>query len=111
DLHSFPTRRSSDLNCANLDQHFGLGDAAVADSFAITWPSGRRETWAAVAADRFLPLVEGTGTVGVGAPAGPAELRLAGPVPNPCRGAATLRFTMPAAGRARVEVFDVRGRR
>ena len=98
-------------NSANLDQHFGLGDAAVADSVAIAWPSGRRDTWAAVAADRFLPLVEGTGTVGVEPAVAPAGPRLAAPVPNPCRDATILRFALAVAGRARLEVFDVRGRR
>ncbi len=98
-------------NCANLDQHFGLGDAAVADSIVIAWPSGRREAWAFVAADRFLALAEGTGTVGVEPFAPELALRLAAPVPNPCRRTAALRFTIPAAGHARLEVFDVHGRR
>ncbi len=52
-------------NSQNLDQHFGLGDAAVADSLVIEWPSGRRDTWAGIAADAWLVLDEGSGTVAV----------------------------------------------
>ena len=38
-------------------------------------------------------------------------LALAPPAPNPARGNVTLRFTLPAAGRARLAIFDVTGRR
>lgn len=43
-------------------------------------------------------------------PGAPLELALASPSPNPMRGATTCRFTLPAAGRARVTVHDVAGR-
>ncbi|MFI5371854.1 MAG: FG-GAP-like repeat-containing protein, partial [Candidatus Eisenbacteria bacterium] len=100
-------------NSQNLDQHFGLGDAPVVDSLRVEWPSGRRDTWAAVPADRLLILDEGTGTVGVGNPgAGVASALTLEPArPNPCRGAAILSFTLPRDGRALIEVFDIRGRR
>jgi beta-lactamase superfamily II metal-dependent hydrolase len=42
---------------------------------------------------------------------GPAVLALARPRPNPSRGTALLRFSLPAAGHARLEVVDVSGRR
>ena len=43
-------------------------------------------------------------------PPAPAVLALQA-APNPFNPATTLRFTLPTAGRARVEVFDMRGRR
>ena len=42
---------------------------------------------------------------------GPSVLALARPTPNPSHGAARLRFSLPAAGDARLEVLDVGGRR
>jgi hypothetical protein len=50
------------------------------------------------------------GTVGVGDHV-PALLALARPMPNPARGTTTLRFSLPSAGIARLEVLDVTGRR
>jgi hypothetical protein len=50
------------------------------------------------------------GVVAVGGKGGGA-LALAAPFPNPSlRGSVTLRFTLPTAGSARVEIFDVAGR-
>jgi len=52
----------------------------------------------------------GEATAGVGG-AGPALLALARPQPNPSRSTTLLRFSLPAAGRARLEVVDISGRR
>ena len=49
-------------------------------------------------------------TAGVGG-SGPAVLALARPQPNPSRGTTLLRFSLPAAGHARLEVVDISGRR
>jgi hypothetical protein len=50
------------------------------------------------------------GVVAVAGEAG-SRLALAAPFPNPSqRGSVTLRFTLPTAGSARVEIFDVAGR-
>lgn len=42
---------------------------------------------------------------------GPATLALAGPFPNPARAGSRLSFTLPQAGRATLELFDVDGRK
>ncbi len=42
---------------------------------------------------------------------GPAVLALSRPQPNPGPGATVLRFSLPAAGRARLEIMDLAGRR
>jgi hypothetical protein len=47
--------------------------------------------------------------VAVDGPAGP--LALAAPVPNPGHGATSLRFVLPQAGRATLEIVDASGRR
>jgi len=46
----------------NLQAHFGLGDAAVIDSIDIRWPSGAREVFTGVAADRHLSVAENDST-------------------------------------------------
>jgi hypothetical protein len=100
-------------NSGNLDQHFGLGDAVWVDSVRIEWPSGHRDTWKNLPADSLYFLTEGSAPTGVGGdPRGSAHgLRLEAPRPSPSRGTASLRFSLPKAGRAILEVFDVRGRR
>jgi hypothetical protein len=41
--------------------HVGLGAAAAPSDVVVDWPSGRRETFAAVPPDRYTTLTEGTG--------------------------------------------------
>ena len=45
----------------DLRLHFGLGDAAVAESVEVEWPEGLRETFENLAARKVHRLVEGTG--------------------------------------------------
>jgi hypothetical protein len=47
----------------------------------------------------------------LGVPGDRAVLALSRPAPNPAHGGTTLHFSLPAAGRVRVEVVDVAGRR
>ena len=42
----------------NMQLHFGLGDAAVADSILVEWPSGLFDAFSNVAADRHLSVAE-----------------------------------------------------
>jgi len=98
-------------NSGNLDQHFGLGDAAAADSLIVDWPSGHRDTWANVPVDRFTILTEGTGTVSVPDERPLAPLTLLAPSPNPCRDRTAVEFRLARDTDVRLECFDVRGRR
>jgi beta-lactamase superfamily II metal-dependent hydrolase len=54
--------------------------------------------------------VIGTSSAGVG-DGGPVLLALAPPAPNPAMGAVSLRYSLPVAGGARIEVLDMLGRR
>lgn len=51
------------------------------------------------------------GTVDAGGASRTATIALAPPAPNPARGSTTLRFALPRASDARLEVFDAAGRR
>jgi enediyne biosynthesis protein E4 len=42
--------------------HFGLGDATTIDSIEVHWPSGMKEKFVTVSADRIVTLTEGQGT-------------------------------------------------
>jgi enediyne biosynthesis protein E4 len=53
---------SAYLSGQSLVQHFGLGDAAVADRVEIVWPSGERSRLARLPADRRYVVVEGEQT-------------------------------------------------
>ncbi len=54
-------------------------------------------------------LLQPTGGLAVGP--GADALAFSGPIPNPARGSAVFRLALPAAGPARVAVFDLAGRR
>ena len=41
--------------------HFGLGALSTADELEVTWPSGRRETFLDLQADRVVEIREGEG--------------------------------------------------
>lgn len=53
---------SSYISSSDLRLHFGLGSASAVDRIEIFWPSGIEETFAPSGIDRFVTLVEGTGT-------------------------------------------------
>ena len=48
----------------DLRLHFGLGSAATADRVDVRWPSGGREGFQSVAADRVITILEGRGITG-----------------------------------------------
>ena len=53
---------SSYVSSNDLRLHFGLGAAAVVDKIEVLWPSGNNESFKPVGVDRFVALVEGSGT-------------------------------------------------
>jgi hypothetical protein len=46
------------LGCNSLNAHFGLGDATVAETVRIEWPSGAVQEFQRVAAKQFLTVTE-----------------------------------------------------
>jgi hypothetical protein len=52
---------SSYLSQNDLRLHFGLGDAVLASSVHVFWPSGKNETFKDLAADFIYTIVEGSG--------------------------------------------------
>jgi hypothetical protein len=54
--------QSSFLSCNDFRLHFGLGNALLAD-VTVRWPSGQRESFTALKADRLYTLKEGRGIV------------------------------------------------
>lgn len=97
-----------------LDVHFGLGDATQVEQLTIRWPSGTVDMFSDVSADQFLLATEGGALVPVSASEGPpapaAESLRLGIAPNPAHDMATVRYTLPEAGAARIAVYDMRGR-
>jgi hypothetical protein len=92
-----------------LAVHVGLGDAAVVDTLRIEWPSGGVDVATGLAADRRIRVEEGV-TPSNAPPADQSGLRLGTPVPHPVRGPATISFTLPSPGPARLTLWDATGR-
>ncbi|HLX76640.1 MAG TPA: ASPIC/UnbV domain-containing protein, partial [Terriglobales bacterium] len=47
------------LSQSDLRAHFGLGKATVVDEVEVSWPSGLRQCFQHVAADKFYVMEEG----------------------------------------------------
>jgi hypothetical protein len=93
-----------------LRAHFGLGDAAVADSVVVEWPSGVVQVLTATAADQSLVITESAAVDAAPAPAAPrTELRLLHP--NPFRSSVSVAYSLARPGAVDLAVYDVAGRR
>lgn len=93
----------------NLELHFGLGDATVASTVQVEWPSGTIDILTGVAADQHLVVTEGMSTSSVGNDHGAQGLRL-DVAPNPFRMETQLSFTLDNAQSVQLEMFDTAGR-
>jgi hypothetical protein len=49
------------LAASDARVHFGLGGSTAYEALVVQWPSGRRETWTGLGADRTVTLRQGTG--------------------------------------------------
>jgi hypothetical protein len=95
----------------NLVAHFGLGDAVIADSVVVTWPSGTIDVWPDVAADNAVTLTEGeTVSVEGSGYEQPERTWLHQNYPNPFNPSTVIRYDIARAGNARVDLFDTIGR-
>ena len=102
---TFPDLAAGQVTAVELVvQPVATGEMVVAS--AVTTSSF--DAFAANDADAVSVTVALVGTEG--GPGTLTEPTLAAPSPNPARGAVTLRFGSPAAGRADVRVFDLLGR-
>jgi len=70
---------------SDLRANFGLGTSRIAEEVEVRWPSGLRQLFRNVAADRFYMIVEGHDRLQTQAfspsPGGRQSLRLAGQMP------------------------------
>ncbi len=57
---------SSYLSSSDQRLHFGLGAETTVSRIEVQWPSGQLESFTAAAVDRFVTIVEGTGTKAAG---------------------------------------------
>jgi len=96
----------------NLDQHFGLGNAAVIDSLKIEWPGGTNDVYTGIGADRIIVAREGTGLSGTDDKRGslPALDRLLQNYPNPFNPATRIGFMVARPGVTTLKVYDQTGR-
>jgi hypothetical protein len=87
-----------------------VGTAVELDPHATVW---RHEVLASGARPYRLGLIAGTADYvrSAGDPSRPARVTLDPVAPNPSRGAQRVRFGLPRAAAARLEVFDASGRR
>jgi ASPIC/UnbV protein len=90
--------------------HFGLGDAAVADTVRFEWPSGQVDVLTSVAADTLLSIVEGQTTADVPVSSGSEASGRIQIMPSPLAGRGSVAFWSAHTGSARVTLHDVQGR-
>ncbi len=116
-INGNPVWQMREVNAQNTFQgqndlrvHFGLGDAAIADSIIVTWPSGNTDQFQGYAANAFYKVTEGSGVVDLLVkPAGQGQTVAL--YPNPCGD--VLRFSMNTElvnSPFKAEIYDVSGR-
>jgi hypothetical protein len=94
----------------SLFTHLGLGNAQLADSIVVQWPSGIVDVLTHVDADGVVTVTEGsTLSVEDHQRELPETIHLYQNYPNPFNPSTTIRYDLNSAGVVRVEVFDILG--
>ncbi len=97
----------------SLNAHFGLGDAAAADSVIVRWPSGIVDEFTDVAINQYVTVVENGTITSIeenGAETPPADFYLANNYPNPFNPQTTITYHLKKAGQVELTVFSTTGR-
>jgi len=96
-----------------LEQHFGLGNAAIIDSIKIEWQSGNTSVFTNVAVNKFYKAIEGQSTlVGISNnnSVKPDEYKLNQNFPNPFNPATKISFTLPKKDFASIKIYNSVGK-
>lgn len=89
--------------------HFGLGAVTRVDSVTVHWPDGGYQVVHELEVDQSITIRRSASSGG--SDDLPAVTAMLVPYPNPFNPGTTLAFDLANASHARLEIFDVRGRR
>jgi hypothetical protein len=92
----------------DIRAHFGLGNASVADTIYIYWPSGLQEYYVNQNAGQFVTFTEGQGTTGFNAAVKKNDLRC---YPDPATGYLHIQLPLSFFPGDIVAIHDVHGRK
>lgn len=94
-----------------LEAHFGLDDAAVVDSVAIDWLSGRKDRYASFIANRFYQITEGDAiATGLKETTDPSVVRAFSASLNPATDVVNIDFEINDSVNVSLHVYDMSGR-
>ncbi|RMD99727.1 MAG: T9SS C-terminal target domain-containing protein [Calditrichaeota bacterium] len=94
--------------------HFGLGDSKLIHKLVVIWPTGEKQEFMNLPADQTLTIQEEKGIVTAvenHSPGAPRAFRLLPSYPNPLRQFTRIRFQLARDSHARIEVYDILGKR
>jgi hypothetical protein len=96
----------------NLDEHFGLGNAAIIDSMKIEWPNGQIDAYSNIGVDRVVVAHEDSSLTRVHEKheSIPTGFELFQNYPNPFNPRTNIGFRIEETGWVTLKVFDVLGR-
>ena len=98
---------------SSLNGHFGLGDAVLADSIVIQWPSGLTDVSQDIQADQFVDAIEGQVITAIRKPdlTLPAVFVLGQNYPNPFNPTTQITFSLANAATVTLSIYNVAGQR
>jgi hypothetical protein len=94
----------------DLRLHFGLGEAASVDSIIAYWPSGIIQKSAAMDANQYIRIVEGSTITGIQPPAlcCPGTTTIS---PNPASNEIEVSFSLSQSTNVRITLFNLSGQK
>ncbi len=98
------------LGMNSLTVEFGLGDAALADSLIVDWPSGTVDVFTNLLGNRRIKLVEGGEVSAADRDDMPGRFLLSANVPNPFNPVTTINYELPQSSAVTLTVYDIAGR-